>query len=135
MRTKAKRSTHELASLLLTIGPSRPLDAVEAVGLLVRPKAKRATKGPKRKRRTKPRYRRPAAPQSRPGRRRPRPRSRKIRRIIRGAETTSRTTTKRPSTGSLIRPGEVREPCDGMRVSRPGRVGEPTTQRMETTPL
>ena len=52
MRTKAKRSTHELASLLLTIGQAA-LDAVEASGLLVRPKAKRATKGPKRKRRTK----------------------------------------------------------------------------------
>ena len=51
MRTKAKRSTHELASLLLTIGQAA-LDAVEASGLLVRPKAKRATTT-KRKRRTK----------------------------------------------------------------------------------
>ena len=51
MRTKAKRSTHELASLLLTIGQAA-LDAVEASGLLVRPKAKRKTTT-KRKRRTK----------------------------------------------------------------------------------
>ncbi len=72
-RPKTKRSTADLASLLLAIGQAT-LEAVEDSGLLVRPKAKRKTTGKRRKRRTKAEMAEAAKPKRAPKPKAPRQR-------------------------------------------------------------